>query len=88
MTAAADRLARETRLPAQPLEPEGRVTGVYRQRLDLASGRFAMFDSGHGFTLVPWRPDLEPHLGRQIDGRIQPGGGIVWSFTVKRGLGR
>jgi type IV secretory pathway VirD2 relaxase len=88
LDAAAGRLARETGLPAQPLEPEGRVAGVYRRRLDLASGRFAMIDSGLGFTLVPWRPDLEPHLGRQVDGRAQPGGGIVWSFTLKRGLGR
>ena len=32
--------------------------GVYRQRVSLASGRFAMIDDGLGFQLVPWRPAL------------------------------
>ena len=36
--------------PASEGEP---VAGTYRQRLDLASGRFAMIDGGLGFTLVP-----------------------------------
>ncbi|MFC3070474.1 DUF3363 domain-containing protein [Phenylobacterium soli] len=88
LDAAAGWLERETGLARLALEPEGRVAGIYRQRLDLASGRFAMIDSGLGFTLVPWRPDLEPHLGREVEGRANPGGGIVWSFTLKRGLGR
>ena len=35
------------------------VAGVYRQRLNLASGRFAMIDDGFGFSLVPWSPSLE-----------------------------
>jgi hypothetical protein len=33
--------------PASEGEP---VAGTYRQRLDLASGRFAMIDGGLGFT--------------------------------------
>jgi len=36
--------------PATEGEP---VAGTYRQRLDLASGRFAMIDDRLGFTLFP-----------------------------------
>ena len=63
------------------------VSGVYRQRLDLASGRFAMLDDGMGFELVPWKPQLDQHLGQRIAGTVMPGGGIDWTLGRKRGLG-
>lgn len=63
------------------------VAGVYRQRVTLASGRFAMIDDGLGFELVPWRPALEEQLGRQVSGVMMPGGRVDWSFGRKRGLG-
>ncbi len=61
------------------------VTGIYRQRLGLASGRFAMIDDGPGFSLVPWTPALEKHLGRQVAGVVTTSG-VDWSFGRKRGL--
>jgi hypothetical protein len=42
------------------------IRGVYRRSIDLASGRFAMLDDGIGFSLVPWRPVMEDHLGREL----------------------
>jgi type IV secretory pathway VirD2 relaxase len=63
------------------------VAGVYRQRLMLASGRFAMIDDGLGFTLVPWTPSIEKHRGRHISGVARGDGGIDWSFGRQRGLG-
>lgn len=63
------------------------VAGVYRQRINLSSGRFAMIDDGLGFQLVPWRPALEQHLGRQVAGVLLLGGKIDWSFDRQRGLG-
>ena len=62
------------------------IAGVYRQRLNLASGRFAMIDDGLGFTLVPWTPSLEHHLGRQVSGVVRPGGYIEWGFRRAPGL--
>ena len=62
------------------------VGGVYRQRLRLASGRFAMLDDGLGFQLVPWSPSLEKRLGQQVGGVALPGGGVEWSFGRQRGL--
>jgi hypothetical protein len=35
------------------------INGTCRQRLNLASGRFAMIEDGLGFSLVPWKPALE-----------------------------
>jgi len=63
------------------------VSGVYRQRLDLASGRFAMLDDGMGFELVPWKPQLDQYLGQRIAGTITAGGGIDWTLGRRRGLG-
>jgi type IV secretory pathway VirD2 relaxase len=83
----AARLADETGLEARALEGEGTLRGTYRRRVDLASGRFAMIDDGLGFSLAPWRPDLERHLGRAVEGQLTRGT-VVWSLGRKRGLGR
>ncbi len=83
---AGERLAAETGLPARTATEGEHVTGIYRQRLTLASGRFAMIDDGLGFYLVPWTPALERHLGRQVAG-LPTATGVDWSFGRKRGLG-
>jgi hypothetical protein len=87
LTAAAGKISTETGLAYRPSAEGEHVAGVYRQRLTLSSGRFAMIDNGLGFQLVPWRPALEQQLGRQIDGVLGPGGNVDWSFGRKRGLG-
>ena len=87
LTAAAAKITAETGLPRQSATEGEHVAGVYRQRVQLASGRFAMIDNGLGFELVPWKPALEPHLGRQVSGVVLPGGGIDWNLGRKRGLG-
>ncbi|MGZ5871780.1 MAG: relaxase/mobilization nuclease domain-containing protein [Bradyrhizobium sp.] len=84
---AAGKIAAETRLVYRPSAEGEHVAGIYRQRVILSSGRFAMIDDGLGFQLVPWRPALEQQLGRQVSGVMMPGGGIDWSFGRKRGLG-
>ena len=84
---AAGRLSAETRLAHRPSAEGEHVSGVYRQRVTLASGRFAMIDDGMGFQLVPWRPALEQQLGRQVTGVMAPGGKVDWNFGRKRGIG-
>lgn len=79
------RLAEETGLAHMPAESGETVSGIYRRRLSLASGRFAMIDNGLGFQLVPWVPSLERELGKQVNGFAGPGG-IDWSFGRKRDL--
>jgi hypothetical protein len=87
LTAAAAGLSTETGLAYRPSVEGEHVAGVYRQRLTLSSGRFAMIDNGLGFQLVPWRPALEQQLGQQVSGVLAPGGNVDWSFGRKRGLG-
>jgi hypothetical protein len=84
---AAAKLSAETGLPYQSAAEGESVTGVYRQRVTLSSGRFAMIDDGLGFQLVPWRPALEKELGREVRGVMAPDGNVEWSFGRKRGLG-
>lgn len=83
----AERLARETGQPIQSAEAGEYVTGTYRQRLTLASGRFAMIDGGLGFQLVPWTPSLEKQIGRHVSGVAREDGGVDWSFGRKRDMG-
>ncbi|WP_024512004.1 DUF3363 domain-containing protein [Bradyrhizobium sp. ARR65] len=78
-------LAEQTGLAHLPSEAGELISGVYRQKLSLASGRFAMIDNGLGFQLVPWAPSLERELGRQVSGIAGPGS-VDWSFGRKRGL--
>ncbi|MEL6644920.1 MAG: DUF3363 domain-containing protein [Pseudomonadota bacterium] len=82
---ARDLSAQSGLTPHKPTEGEP-VAGTFRQRLDLASGRFAMIDDGLGFSLVPWTPQLERHLGQTVTGTMTPGGGIDWGLGRKRGL--
>jgi hypothetical protein len=81
------KLSAETGLAHRPSAEGEHVSGIYRQRVTIASGRFAMIDDGLGFQLVPWRPALEQRLGQQVSGTLTPGGGIDWNFQRKRGLG-
>jgi type IV secretory pathway VirD2 relaxase len=84
---AAGKIVAETGLVYRPSAEGEHVAGIYRQRIALSSGRFAMIDDGLGFQLVPWRPALEQQLGRQVSGVMLPSGGVDWSFGRKRGLG-
>jgi type IV secretory pathway VirD2 relaxase len=87
LDAAGAQLSAETGLPCHSVAESESIVGVYRQRLSLASGRFAMIDDGLGFSLVPWTPSLERQLGRQVSGVVRSGGAIDWSFGRKRGFG-
>ena len=84
---AVAKLSTETGLVHRPSAEGDHVSGTYRQRITLASGRFAMLDDGLGFQLVPWRPALEQKLGQHVAGTMSPGGAVDWSFGRKRGLG-
>ena len=86
LDAIAQDLSAQTGLPHHKPNEGEHVVGTFRQRLDLASGRFSMIDDGLGFSLVPWTPQLERHLGQTVTGTMTPGGGIDWSLGRKRGL--
>ncbi len=84
LDATAARVSSSAGLPYHPTADGESVAGVYRQRLNLASGRFAMIDDGLGFSLVPWSPTLDRHLGLQVSG-VAHVNRIDWSFGRSRG---
>jgi type IV secretory pathway VirD2 relaxase len=59
------------------------IEGIYRRRIDLVSGRFALIENSREFQLVPWRPVLERHLGRPVAGIMQ-GDTISWTIGRQR----
>ncbi|MGY3138408.1 type IV secretory pathway VirD2 relaxase [Bradyrhizobium sp. USDA 4501] len=87
LEAVGEKLAAEIGQPFNRAGSGEYVAGTYRQRLTLASGRFAMLDYGLGFQLVPWSPSLEKQLGKHVSGVARDVGGVDWSFGRKRGLG-
>jgi type IV secretory pathway VirD2 relaxase len=83
------KLARQNGTTYQPAAPGEKFSGIVRQRLSLASGRFAMIDTGGlGFSLVPWSTGLERQLGRHVSGVMREGAGIDWTLGRQRGLER
>jgi type IV secretory pathway VirD2 relaxase len=87
LDAIGEKLTAEMGMPFRKSASGEYVTGLYRQRIMLASGRFAMIDNGLGFQLVPWSPSLERNLGKHVSGVARADGGIDWNFGRQRGLG-
>lgn len=86
LASAAITIAHRTGLDHVPGEEGDRIKGIYRERIKLTSGRFAMIEHAHGFELVPWKPSLDRYLGEQITGTIKNNGGIEWSLGRSRGI--
>jgi Protein of unknown function (DUF3363) len=83
----AARIVSETGLGYAELKEGDRLNGTYRRMLTLSSGRFALIERAHDFSLVPWRRVLERAKGQNVIGIIG-GEGILWSIGINRGLGR
>lgn len=58
-----------------------RIEGTLRRAVDLVSGRHALIERAREFTLVPWRPMLEPHVGKTVSGLMR---GDTINWTVGR----
>ena len=86
LTAATQAIAARTGLEHKPSGAGDYVSGIYRERVTLSTGRFAMIDEGLGFQLVPWRPALDQHLGQHITGTMSPGGTVDWALGRGRGI--
>ena len=85
LSAAGEALAARHGGDIQSASAGEHVVGIYRERVTLASGRFAMIGNGMGFQLVPWRQDLDRYLGQTVSGTVNGRGGIDWTFARSRG---
>jgi type IV secretory pathway VirD2 relaxase len=77
------RLSEELGKPFEEARHGERIDGVLRRRIDLASGRFALIEKSREFSLVPWRPFLERHVGKSVAGILR-GGGVSWTIGKGR----
>ncbi|SDX59967.1 DUF3363 domain-containing protein, partial [Celeribacter indicus] len=63
------------------------VSGKFTGTVQLSSGKFAVVEKSHEFTLVPWRPLIDRQIGREVMGVVQ-GGSVSWQLGRQRGLSR
>ena len=87
LESVAAKLQTESGLVYRPVVDGVPVSGTLRRSVLLASGRFAMLDDGVGFTLVPWRPTIEGHIG-QIITAVAQGDHVSWNLSRQRGMSR
>jgi len=84
---AARTIEDEIGLKCRAVSDGEQVSGVYRRREVLASGRFALIidEASREFGLVPWRSEIERALGQEVSAIVR-GRSVEWSFQPNRGL--
>lgn len=55
------------------------VQGRMARAVEMSSGCHALIERLHDFALVPWRPVLERHFGREVAGVVRETG-INWTI--------
>ncbi len=78
-------MAASKALPFRAATDGETVSGKFTGTVQLSSGKFAVVEQSHEFTLVPWRPVIDRQLGREVSGIIQ-GGSVSWQLGRQRGL--
>jgi hypothetical protein len=61
------------------------VSGKFTGTVQLSSGKCAIVEQSHEFTLVPWRPLIDRQLGREVMGVVQ-GGSVSWQLGRRQDL--
>jgi type IV secretory pathway VirD2 relaxase len=79
----AGQLSDELGLSYSEARPGVRVEGTLRRSVELASGKYAVIEKSREFTLVPWRPVLDRHIGKEVSGVVS-GEGISWTIGRQR----
>ena len=78
-------IAASKTLPFRAATDGETVSGKFTGTVQLTSGKFAIVERAHEFTLVPWRPVIDRQLGREVMGVVQ-GGSVSWQLGRQRGL--
>ncbi len=79
-------IAQSKGLPFRAAADGETVSGKFTGTTHLSSGKFAIVEKSHEFTLVPWRPVIDRQLGREVAGIVQ-GGAVSWRLGRQRELG-
>ncbi|MFG1403796.1 DUF3363 domain-containing protein [Xanthobacter sp. V8C-5] len=83
---AGEELVAKKSLPFRAAADGETVTGTFTGTTQLSSGKFAIVEKSHEFTLVPWRPAIDRQLGREVSGIVR-GGSVSWQLGRQRDLG-
>jgi type IV secretory pathway VirD2 relaxase len=79
----AGQLSDELGLGYVEMRPGQPVEGMLRHIVPLAGDKVAVIKRSRDFTLVPWRPVLDRHVGQQVAG-IMRAEGISWAIGRQR----
>ncbi|RJF86199.1 DUF3363 domain-containing protein [Sphingomonas cavernae] len=71
----ATQLSRELGMAFTEASDGDHINGIYRRPVDTMGGRVALIEKSREFTLVPWRPVLDRHLGKNVSGIMRGEGG-------------
>lgn len=80
----AGQLSDELGKPFADVGPHQQVAGRLVRAVEMTRGRHALVERSRDFTLVPWRPVLERHVGKNVSG-IMRDSGINWTLGRERG---
>jgi hypothetical protein len=59
-------MAQSKGLPFRAAWEGENISGKFTGTVRLSSGKFAVVEKSHEFTLVPWRPVIDRQLGREV----------------------
>ncbi|MGX9181901.1 relaxase/mobilization nuclease RlxS [Mesorhizobium sp. BHbdii] len=79
----AGQLSAELGLPFAEAQTGDRIEGTLRRAVELATGKYAVVEKSREFTLLPWRPVLDRHIGKVVSGIVRPEG-ISWTIGRQR----
>ncbi|HZF43678.1 MAG TPA: relaxase/mobilization nuclease RlxS [Sphingomonadaceae bacterium] len=83
LKAAAAKIALESGRTYREHAVGDQLKGVNRGPVQVGDRRFALVEHSREFSLVPWRPVLEPQIGREISGVVRASG-ISWTIGRER----
>src|SRR3546814_717917 len=79
----ARRLSDEVGKPFVEMKMQEPIQGRLARAVDMTSGRQTLVERSRDFTLVPWRPVMERHIGKNMSG-VMRDGGVSWTFGRQR----
>ncbi|MGC6499867.1 MAG: DUF3363 domain-containing protein [Henriciella sp.] len=80
------KLARQGGRHAMHLKTGDTFDGRYEAAVDLGNRRLAVIGNEKAFTLVPWRPEIERHHGREMIVQ-RTAKGVSWTIGIGRNKG-
>lgn len=79
----AGQLSNELGVPFAEAKNGDAIHGRLVRAVEMTSGRHALIERSRDFTLVPWRPVLDRHIGKSVSGVMREGG-VNWTLGRQR----